>query len=61
MLLSLSLSDSKEMYLPSHLNREGELTVLQQQSEQQQHHPPSMLCQNIKPQHSVDIKQVCSF
>uniref|UniRef100_A0A1A9VEA4 Lipocalin/cytosolic fatty-acid binding domain-containing protein n=1 Tax=Glossina austeni TaxID=7395 RepID=A0A1A9VEA4_GLOAU len=62
MLLSLSLffimSDSKEMYLPSRLNREGELTVLQQQSEQQQHHPPSMLCQNIKPQHSVDIKQI---
>ncbi|KAL9908677.1 uncharacterized protein ACN427_004224 isoform 1-T1 [Glossina fuscipes fuscipes] len=57
-LLSLSLSDSKEMYLPSRLNREGELTVLQQQSEQQQHHPPSMLCQNIKPQHSVDIKQI---
>ncbi|KAI9586815.1 hypothetical protein GQX74_002662 [Glossina fuscipes] len=60
-LLSLSLSDSKEMYLPSRLNREGELTVLQQQSEQQQHHPPSMLCQNIKPQHSVDIKQMHDY
>lgn len=26
--------------------------------QQHQHHPPSMLCLNIKPQHSVDIKQV---
>uniref|UniRef100_A0A1A9W7L7 Lipocalin/cytosolic fatty-acid binding domain-containing protein n=1 Tax=Glossina brevipalpis TaxID=37001 RepID=A0A1A9W7L7_9MUSC len=64
-LLSLSLSDTKEIYLPSRPNRDGELPIIQlqqqqqqQQSEQQQHHPPSMLCQNIKPQHSVDIKQI---
>ncbi|XP_013114408.1 uncharacterized protein LOC106092182 [Stomoxys calcitrans] len=27
-------------------------------TEMRQHHPPSMLCMDIKPQHSVDIKQI---
>ncbi|KAM7354968.1 uncharacterized protein ACRADG_001244 [Cochliomyia hominivorax] len=27
-------------------------------NDMRQHHPPSMLCMNIKPQHSVDIKQI---
>lgn len=39
-----------ESYVPSRSN--GDPT------DNRQHHPPSMLCMNIKPQHSVDIKQV---
>ncbi|XP_037817738.1 uncharacterized protein LOC119607727 [Lucilia sericata] len=39
-----------ETYVPS--RNGGDST------ETRQHHPPSMLCLNIKPQHSVDIKQI---
>ncbi|XP_061402941.1 uncharacterized protein LOC133338852 [Musca vetustissima] len=42
--------DSYETYVPP---RPGSDTT-----EIRQHHPPSMLCMNIKPQHSVDIKQI---
>ncbi|XP_065360000.1 uncharacterized protein LOC135953900 [Calliphora vicina] len=39
-----------ETYVPSRSG--GDTTDIRQ------HHPPSMLCLNIKPQHSVDIKQI---
>ncbi|XP_073843816.1 uncharacterized protein [Musca autumnalis] len=46
--------DSYETYVPPRPGVHGGSDT----TEIRQHHPPSMLCMNIKPQHSVDIKQI---